>query len=295
VPPGSFLPVIVLTADVATDVRRRALAAGASDFLTKPFDATEVLLRIRNILRTRSLHVALESQNEVLDRRVRERTASLAQAVQRLTRSENATRRATEETIHRLAAAAELRDEETGSHIQRMSRYAALLAGRAGLDADRCELIRLASLLHDIGKIGVPDGILRKPGTLTPEEFEAMKEHAAIGCAVLAGSEAEVLQLAATIARTHHERVDGTGYPGGISAEAIPLEGRIAAIADVFDALTSPRIYRPAFSVDEAVHVMREGRGRHFDPALLDAFLDGIDDVLAIRASCVEERVPQRA
>lgn len=280
--PETYLPVLVLTADITPEVKRRALSMGAKDFLTKPLDQVEVVLRVRNLLETRRLHVKLQGQNEVLEEMVRERTSHLWEALQRLTESEAATREATEETIRRLALAAELRDEETGWHIERMSRYAALLAGRVGMDSSRCELIRLASSMHDVGKIGIPDRILLKKGKLTSVEFETIKEHPKIGYRILAESKAEVLQVAATIAHTHHERYHGNGYPEGLSGEGIPIEGRIATIADVFDALTSNRVYRKSFPLGQALEMMKEERGRHFDPALLDAFIGSLDDALTI-------------
>lgn len=291
---NSYLPILVLTADISADAKRRALSMGAKDFLTKPFDHIEVALRVRNLLETRLLHVELQHHNEILEERVRQRTANLWEAVQRLTESETATREATEETIQRLAIAAELRDEETGWHIERMSRYAALLARRVGMDDSRCELIRLASSMHDVGKIGVGDRILLKQGKLTAQEFEAIKQHARIGHRILADSKAEVLQIAAVIALTHHERFDGAGYPEGLDGEEIPLEGRIAAVADVFDALTSDRVYRRAYALGQALEIMTEERGRHFDADLLDLFLDSMDDVLAIWQTYSDDRIGLR-
>jgi PAS domain S-box-containing protein len=179
-----------------------------------------------------------------------------------------------EETVRRLSRAIEYRDQETGGHTDRMSRYAALLASRLGLDD---ESIRLASSMHDVGKVALSDSILLKPGKLTPAERQEMEGHAAIGREILAGSGSTLLELAATIAWTHHEKIDGTGYPRGLAGEEIPIEGQIAAIADVFDALTSDRPYRPAFSSDEAMQMMREERGTHFNPHLLDVFLDTIE------------------
>lgn len=189
-----------------------------------------------------------------------------------------------DETIARLARVAEFRDRGTARHTERMSHMCALLARRSGLDAPRCELIRVASMMHDIGKIATPDRILFKPGPLTDEEFAEMRLHTEIGHRILAGSGAELLDVAAEIAWTHHERVDGAGYPRGLAGEVIPVEGRMAAVADVFDALTSERVYRPAFTVQEAVAIMRDDRGRHFDPLLLDRFLDALDEVEEIRA-----------
>lgn len=209
-------------------------------------------------------------------------------AAVRLKRAELGVRASQEETILRLARAAEYRDEETGEHVKRMSRHCALLFQRLGHAPERVELIRLASILHDVGKIGIEDRILLKPGSLTPQEFDIMKQHVDIGHRILAGSDSELLQLAATIVWTHHEKYDGSGYPRGLAGDSIPLEGRVAAIADVFDALTSNRVYRPAFPLDKALNTMREGRAKHFDLQLLDLFLDPIDDVLAIKGQHVD-------
>jgi HD-GYP domain-containing protein (c-di-GMP phosphodiesterase class II) len=190
--------------------------------------------------------------------------------------------RAHAETVRRLALAAEHRDTDTGGHIERMSRYCATLAARAGVAPERVRVLQLASALHDIGKIAIPDGILLKPGPLSEAERALMQEHARIGHEMLAGSGVELLDLAAEIALTHHERYDGSGYPAGLAGEAIPIEGRIAAIADVFDALTSDRVYRAAMPVDVALEIMARDAGSHFDPVLLDAFLDARRDVLLI-------------
>jgi response regulator RpfG family c-di-GMP phosphodiesterase len=190
-----------------------------------------------------------------------------------------------EETISRLTLAAEFRDNDTARHTERVSLYAKLLAERLGLSHAEAELIRVASVMHDVGKIGVSDTILLKPGPLTPSEFEDMKQHTRFGNEILAGSAIELLDVAATVALSHHERFDGTGYPAGLAGDDIPLQGRIVAVADVFDALTSPRVYRPAFKVESAVEAMRDGRGTQFDPRALDVFLDSLGDVLAIRAN----------
>ncbi|MEX2556500.1 MAG: HD domain-containing phosphohydrolase [Actinomycetota bacterium] len=291
IPAGEYLPILMLTAEPSIDAKRRALSMGATDFLTKPFDVVEVLLRIKNLLETRFLHTALANQNEILEKQVRERTRHLWEAVQRLTESEAATKEATEETIRCLASAAELRDAETGWHIERMSRYSALLARRLGMPADRCEMIRLAASMHDVGKIGVPDRILSKQGELTPVEMEQIRTHAEVGHRILAGSKADVVELAATIAFTHHERFDGTGYPRGVAGQEIPLEGRIAAVADVFDALTSNRVYRRAFALGQAIEIMHAERGRHFDPDLLDLFLSSLDEVLELWQSYSDDRI----
>jgi putative two-component system response regulator len=190
-----------------------------------------------------------------------------------------------EETIHRLSSAAELRDVETGQHIERMSAYAAFLAEKVGLPPERVTLIRTASPMHDIGKIGIRDTVLLKPGQLTSEERAEMQRHAEIGYGILKDSETELLQLGALLALTHHERFDGSGYPNGLSGTEIPIEGRIAAVADVFDALTSDRVYRDALPADEAIDMMLQERGKHFDPDVLDAFVAHLDEVLLLRAA----------
>ena len=188
-----------------------------------------------------------------------------------------------EETVRSLSSMAELRDLETGRHLERMSSYCALIAERFGFSHERVELMRVASPMHDVGKIGIPDNILLKPATLTREERQIMEQHTAVGYKLLSGSDAELLTLAATLAWTHHERFDGSGYPRGIAGDKIPLEVRIAAIADVFDALTTDRIYRPAFGVEQAIEMMRKQRGAHFDQDVLDCFFNAMEAVEEIR------------
>jgi putative two-component system response regulator len=244
-----------------------ALEFGAYGYITKPFQRNQLLISVSNALRRRSLEIENRGNRGRLEQAVRERTRELQES--------------REETIQRLSRAVEYRDTETGGHIERMSRYCALLAERLGLDA---EGVRIASPMHDVGKIGVPDRILLKPGKLTAAERRVMEEHSEIGRDLLAGSGNELLELAAMIAWTHHEKVDGSGYPRGLAGEEIPLEGRITAVADVFDALTSDRVYRAAFSLEKSLAIMREGHGTQFDPLVLDLFLDSIDDVLEIRA-----------
>jgi putative two-component system response regulator len=216
---------------------------------------------------------------------VAERTTDLRATVERLSRTEEALRASQEEAIRRLAQAVEFRDPATGAHLNRMSRTCELLAERSGLGTERTQLIRIASPMHDIGKIAVSDDILRKPGKLTPADWEEMRKHPLIGSEILAGSDSELLRLGGLIALTHHERWDGTGYPHGLVGDAIPVEGRIVALADVFDALTSVRPYKPAFEVDHALSLMSEERGRHFDPEYLDLFLSIVDDVVLVAGS----------
>lgn len=256
--PDDFLPILVLTAEIGDEAKRRALTEGAKDFLRKPFDPVEVLLRVRNLLQTRLLHAQIQRHNQRLEETVAERTRELAET--RL------------EVLQRLAVAAEYRDDDTKLHTQRVGIGAGDVAVAMGLPDELSELIRRTAPLHDLGKIAIPDNILLKPGKLTVEEFEEMKEHATIGARILSGSTHRLLQLAEEIALTHHEKWDGTGY-AGLAGESIPLAGRIVAIVDVFDALTHVRPYKKAWPVAEALEEIRNQRGRHFDPAVTDAFL----------------------
>jgi putative two-component system response regulator len=260
IPADQYLPVLVLTGDLSQEVRERALAVGARDFITKPFDLTEVLLRIKNLLEARVLHLQLKDHNRTLEQRVRERTRDLAAAQI--------------EILHRLALAAEYRDDVTGRHAERVGALTSLLAERLGRDPSEVLLLRQAATLHDVGKIGVPDGILMKPGGLTPDEVRRMRTHVEIGERILSGSGYALLEMAAEIARFHHERWDGNGYQEGLQGEAIPLSGRLVAVADVFDSLTHMRPYKSAQPVEEAVSYIAEERGGHFDPAVVDAFLE---------------------
>jgi putative two-component system response regulator len=227
----------------------------------------------------------------MLEEKVRARTAELWNALQAVEKMDDDLKVSHEGTIERLSIAAELRDEESVGHIRRVSRYCGLLSRWAGLDEQHSDLVRKASVLHDVGKIGIPDGILLNTGTLTPDEFAVMKNHADFGSRILSGSPSELLTMAATIALTHHERCDGTGYPKGLTKDEIPIEGRIAAIADVFDALTTNRIYRRAMGLPEALLIMKKGRGSHFDPELLDLFISHLDEVLKAK-KLEDDRAP---
>lgn len=256
------LPVLVLTADMSLETRRRALAAGARDFVTKPFDPEEVRLRVRNLLDIRALQRQQQASETALEARVRRRTAELEGA--RL------------EMLQRLALAAEFRDDWTGEHTQRVGRTARLIAAALGLEGDEVERIGLAAPLHDVGKIAISDTILLKPGALTPHERRVMERHTTVGGRMLRGSGSELLQTAERIALTHHERWDGEGYPHRLSGEQIPLPGRIVAVADVFDALTHQRPYKEPWPVERAVEEIAAQRGRRFAPAVVDAFA-GLD------------------
>ena len=259
VAPNDFLPILILTADNSENTKRQALKCGATDFLTKPFDAVELSLRLGNLLNRRFLHRRLCEQNRDLDCKVRQRTEQLEQAEI--------------DSVECLAVAAEYRDDDTGQHTQRVACTATLIARELGLNQKHISLIERAAPLHDVGKIGIPDNILLKPGKLTPEEFDIMKTHAAIGSSIMARHHTPLLQLASAIALTHHERWDGTGYPHRLAGEQIPIEGRILAVADVFDALTHERPYKQAWPVDEAIAEIERQSGRQFDPRVVDVFL----------------------
>ncbi len=255
----SLLPILIITADVSTVTKRRALAAGARDFLTKPVDRIEALLRIHNLIEARALHQQLQHQNLHLEEKVQARTQELESAQV--------------EILERLARAAEYRDDDTGRHTQRVATVAARLARTLGRQAAEVELIFRATPLHDVGKIGIPDHILLKPGRLEPAEFAEMQTHTTIGARILSGGQSELIRLAQVIALTHHERWDGTGYPHSRSGYQIPLAGRIVAVADTFDALTHVRPYKEAWSVAAALEEIVRQRGHQFDPAIADAFL----------------------
>jgi putative two-component system response regulator len=263
------VPVIMVTADTEVAVRHEALRLSANDFLTKPVNHAELNARAGNLLALRRAQLQLA-----------ERAGWLAQAVQKATADIAARER---EAILRLSRAAEFRDAETGSHLLRMAAYARLVAERMGLDQAECNLIYEAAPMHDIGKVGIPDAVLLKPGPLDELEMAVMRTHAQIGADILAGSESALLQAGAVIALSHHERWDGGGYPQGLAGEAIPLYGRIVAVADVFDALTSARPYKIGWELPRAVAHMRDGRGGHFDPRCVDALLADMGAVLAIQ------------
>ncbi|MCF8017515.1 MAG: two-component system response regulator [Chromatiaceae bacterium] len=263
------IPIIFITAKIALDDEIRGLELGAVDYITKPISPPIVQARVH-------AQLALYDQNRILDIKVREQTAQLHE-----------TRLA---IIRRLGRAAEYKDNETGLHVIRMSHYAAIIGRAIGMDERNIDLLLNAAPMHDVGKIGIPDSILQKPGKLTPEEWEVMRTHAQIGADITGdASGSELLEMARVVALTHHEKWDGSGYPNGLAGEQIPQVGRIVAIADVFDALTSVRPYKPAWSVERALELFRDSQGSHFDPDLVPVFFEAMPEILTIRSRYAED------
>jgi putative two-component system response regulator len=270
--------IVMATGTNDPELADETLAFGAYGFLVKPFKRNEVAINVANALLRRRLEIENREHRELLEERVAERTSALRDAIQRLEVAQQHLKRSRAETISRLSLAIEFRSNETGQHVERIGHAAQRLSRRLGYDESWCETIKVSAVLHDVGKIGIPDGILLKPDVLTADERRRMQDHAEIGYRLLAGSGIELLEVAAKIARTHHERVDGTGYPNGLARDEIPIEGRITAVADVFDALTHDRLYRPALPLDDALEIMRGGRGTQFDAGVLDTFLASRED-----------------
>lgn len=268
--------VVMVTGIDDPQLAMKSIEMGAYGYMVKPVRSSELLINVANALFRREADAEHIRSMRRLEGMVQARTKELVGALDSLHDSQA-------ETIVRLAKLVESRDEETGHHVERMSRYCELLARKLGLAEERCSLIQLASQLHDVGKVAIPDSILFKTGKLDPAEFEVMKGHAETGYKMLADSDSEVIQVAATIARTHHERWDGTGYPRQLSGDQIPLEGRIAAVADVFDALTSSRGYRAAFPVGVAIRTIGSGLRSQFDPHALSTFLKSMSEVEVLR------------
>jgi len=258
IPDNVYLPFVIVTGDLSQRTRQAALSLGAKDFLTKPINPAEAVLRIYNLLETRFLYLELQESNRVLDERVRERTQELELAQS--------------EMLRHLALAADYRDDLTGLHAQRVGLLASLLAEATGLPPDEVKLIRGSAPLHDLGKIGIPDHILLKSGDLTHEEFQVVKTHTAIGGTILSRSSFPLLKMAEQIARYHHEHWDGNGYLG-LKGESIPVAARLTSIADTFDVLTHERPYKPANSLDEALEEIQNKRGKQFDPLGVDALI----------------------
>lgn len=285
------IPFIILSANSENQTKREALQLGATEFLAKPVDPLDLVLRVQNALIVKRHYDHLENYAVELEKQVRARTRQID--------------RSREQIIQCLARAAEYRDNETGEHVIRVGKYCGVISRQLGFETDYCRQIELASQLHDVGKIGIPDAILLNPNKLTRDEFEIMKTHCELGCEIMEplantelervkhhidrngimmeGVDAHMLELAATIARTHHEKWDGTGYPNGLAGDQIPIEGRITCVADVYDALCSERPYKPKFPIKKCLEIMLSERGSRFDPIVLDAFLDQIDQIEIIR------------
>ena len=268
--PGyEHVPMVMVTVHDDRKIRYAALDAGITDFLIKPIDARECLARCRNLITLRRQHLALEDRKRLLEGMVETATQEI--------------REREKETLFRLARAGEFRDEETGNHLMRMARYSRLIADAIGSSQDEAETIELAAPLHDIGKIGIPDGILLKGGRHDEAESKIMRSHPVLGYEILKGSASKYVRMGALIALGHHEKYDGSGYPSGLVGDHIPLCARVVAVADVFDALTSVRPYKKAWSLEDAFDYLRAQRERHFDPKLVDAFLGVANDVARIQ------------
>lgn len=264
------VPIIMVTAADERSVRRRALEVGATDFLSKPVDTTEMKLRLTNLMRLRRAHNLLNDRAALLSEEVKAATAALREAALEL--------------VTRLAQAAEFRDPETGGHIQRMARYSVVIGRALGMPSKYLDDLLTAAPLHDLGKVGIPDAVLLKPGKLDPDELGVMRMHAQIGEQLLSESQHPLIQMACEIAGAHHEKWDGSGYPRGLKGEDIPLSGRIVAVADVLDALTSERPYKKAWAFDAAREFIVQGKGQHFCPRCVDAMLASWVEVLQVHA-----------
>jgi putative two-component system response regulator len=273
--------VMVTALDNAT-LAETTLAFGAHGYVVKPFRENDLLIAVANALAWRATERRAREERDLLEQRLMDQTEELREAVQELKRTARALRLTQDDTIRRLTRAIEFRSRETSSHMDRIGEYSLMLALKLALPPVEAERIGRASGMHDIGKVAVPDRILLKPGPLTPDEREQMQRHAQVGYDVLADSGSEMLELAATIALTHHEWWDGSGYPRGLADGDIPVAGRITAVADCFDALTHDRAYRPAYSQEEALEIMRAESGTHFEPAVVDALFASLDEAQAI-------------
>jgi putative two-component system response regulator len=272
----SIIPIVMVTALKEVADRIKALEAGADDFLTKPVDKTELRARVRSLLKVKAYNDHMLNYQKELEDEVSRRTLQLRKAFEKV-------KKGSLETIYRLSVAAEYKDEDTGAHIKRMSHYSAAIARKMGLNDRTVEAILYSAQMHDIGKIGILDKVLLKPGKLDSIEWDIMRQHAVIGGKILEGSDAGFIRLAEVIALTHHEKWDGSGYPRNLRGKSIPLAGRIAAIADVFDALTSRRPYKEPFALEKAYAILKEGRGTHFDPNVVDAFFAVEKEILSIK------------
>ena len=284
-PNGHDVPVVMVTSQAAREDRLLAVEAGANDFSPKPVEESELRIRCSSLLKMKEAQDALKRYQTELEDMVERRTSSLREALEEMAEAQRSAYVAQLETVDRLALVAEYKDQVTARHIRRMSEYCAVIARGLKLPPGEVELILHASRMHDVGKIAVPDAILRKPSDLNEPEWRVMRQHPTIGAVILDKSSSRLLQAGRVIALCHHERWDGEGYPEGLAGEDIPLWGRICAVADVFDAVTSVRPYKPAFSNEKAMQILREGRGSQFDPRVVDAFFERQEEILAVQAS----------
>lgn len=282
-PETKMVPIVMVTALQDVEDRVKSLEVGADDFLTKPVDRLELRARVRSLLKVKAYNDHMRNYQHELEAEVAKRTEELQRAYAKVTK-------ASLETIHRLSRAAEYKDEDTGSHILRMCNYSALVARKLGLNETTVERILYAAPMHDVGKIGIPDHILLKPGPLSADEWAIMRQHTTIGGSILENSEEGFIKLAEIIALTHHEKWDGSGYPRGLKEDKIPLVGRIVAIADVFDALMSKRPYKEPFPLEKSLEIIKQGRGSHFDPTVVDAFFSILDQILVVKERYRDEQ-----
>ena len=278
------LPIIMITGLARPESRRRALQFGVNDFIVKPFAREELQMRAKWLIEMKRSFDQLRGRQSRLEEEVEKRTESLRKTLHDMAEAQRRTHEAHIDTIQRLSMAAEFKDSITAAHIERIGLYSERLARAMGMSPRDTQTIRHAATMHDVGKLGIPEAILMKPGKLTDEEMDVMRGHTTIGGQILKGSDSPLLQMGERIALSHHERWDGKGYPSGLAGDAIPLEGRICAVVDFFDALTMDRPYRDAVPVDEVVEMMRAESARHFDPEVLEAFFSVLDEVLEIRA-----------
>src|SRR5688572_7812746 len=288
-PAGHDVPVIMVTSLDTREHRLYAVEAGANDFIAKPVEETELRVRATSLLKLKATQDELKRYHVHLETMCEERTDSLRKALEHMADAQRTAYQAQLETVERLAILAEYKDKVTGRHIQRMSEYSAVIARGLNLPPAEVELILHASRMHDVGKIAVPEAILRKPSQLDPHEWTVMRQHSAIGSRMLDNSSSQILQAGRVIALHHHERWDGGGYPSGLSGSDIPLWGRICAVADVFDAVTSERPYKPPFPNEEALQLLRDGRGKHFDPRVVDVFFESLEEILKIQTKYKDE------
>lgn len=284
-PENNYLPIIILTANTSPENKHRALSEGAIDFLTQPFDKIEVIQRVQNLLYTRFLYKKQQSHNIILEETVQKRTEELAAANKNLLKSSEALEDASLEILSRLAKAAEYHDDDSEQHTFRVGRLSYLTALQLGTAESFASLIMRAARLHDIGKIGIPDSVLLKPGKLTAEEWQLMRTHTTIGANLLAGSESPLLQMAESIALNHHECWNGKGYPNGLKGNNIPLEGRIVSVVDAYDAITHKRPYQQAWPRERAIKLLLEEKNLSFDAKVVDAFLAVNDELLSSKNS----------